>query len=222
MNITLHHLKRSRSHRVIWMLEELGLDYTIREYDRDPKTMRAPPELKKAWPLGRAPVLEIDGLSLAESGAILDHLADMSGKLKPASDSEAYVRYRYFLHYAEGSLMPPLLVRLITSQLKGPAVPFFVRPLTKSIANTLDAAYAGPEIANHVAFLEGELEGRTYLAGDALSAADIQMSYPVEALLARAGAGGSTKNISAYLERLRARPAYRTALEKGGPVMLGR
>ena len=221
MNITVHHLNQSRSHRVLWMLEELGLDYEIREYVRDPKTMRAPPELKAVWPLGRAPVVEIDGVAFAESGAILDHLADVTDQLKPEPGTEAYRRYRYFLHYAEGSLMPPLLVRLITNQLKGGAVPFFVRPLTKGIANKIDASYSGPEIANHVAFLDGELDGRTFLAGDDLTAADIQMSYPVAALVTRGAGAKAGANIRAYLERLEARPAYQRAIDKGGPVMVG-
>lgn len=215
--ITVHHLERSRSHRVLWMLEELGLPYELVEYRRDPETMRAPAELKKVHPLGKSPVVEIDGVVFAESGAILEQLVDVAkGALRPELGSEAHRRYRFFLHYAEGSLMPPLLVSLITGQLRGKKVPFLVRPIGKAIASQIDGAYTNAELRSNVAFLEAELASRPFLAGDELTAADVQMSYPVWALLSRSDA--PAPKLRAYYERLKARPAYARAIERGGPI----
>ncbi|MEM9074825.1 MAG: glutathione S-transferase [Myxococcota bacterium] len=219
MTIVVHHLETSRSHRLLWALEETDVEYRIERYQRNPKTMRAPETLRKVHPLGRAPILELEGETYFESGAILDELADRHPSLRPAADSPAFRRYRFFLHYAEGSVMPPLLVRLIIGQLRGPKIPFLVRPITKGVADKVDAAYTDPEVRNHLDFLESELEGREYLCGD-FSAADIQISYPIEAADHRGGLG-SRSNLRAYLERLRGRPAYQRAIEKGGPVMMG-
>lgn len=219
MDIVVHHLERSRSHRLLWLLEELGLDYELKTYERDPKTMRAPKSATSVHPRGRFPMLEIDGLVLAESGAIVEELLDRhpDAGLRP-TDAEGLRRYRYFLHYAEGSLMSPLLVGLITGQLRGKNVPFLVRPIAKAIAGNVDAAYTTPELKAHVAFLEQELAEREYVAGD-FSGADIQLSYPVAALLTRTSTEAGPK-LRAYFERLEARPAYQAALAKGGPVML--
>lgn len=220
MKITVHHLERSRSHRVLWMLEELGLPYELVEYRRDPETMRAPAALKKVHPLGKSPVIDVDGVVYAESGAILEQLVDVAnGALRPEPGTEAHRRYRFFLHYAEGSLMPPLLVSLITSQLRGKKVPFLVRPIGKAIAAQIDGAFTNAELQSNVAFLEAELASRPFLAGDELSAADVQMSYPVWALLSRSNA--PAPNLRAYHERLKARPAYARAIERGGPIDLG-
>lgn len=219
MKITVHHLERSRSHRVLWMLEELGLPYELVEYRRDPETMRAPAALKKVHPLGKSPVIDVDGVVYAESGAILEQLVDVAnGALRPEPGTEAHRRYRFFLHYAEGSLMPPLLVSLITSQLHGKKVPFLVRPIGKAIAAQIDGAFTNAELQSNVAFLEAELASRPFLAGDELSAADVQMSYPVWALLSRSNA--PAPNLRAYHERLKARPAYARAIERGGPIDL--
>ena len=219
--ITLHHLERSRSHRVLWLLEELGLEYSIERYQRDPKTMRAPGSLKKIHPLGKAPVLQIDDVVVAESGAIMEHVVETvgEGRLRPELGTEAHRRYRFFLHYAEGSLMPPLLVALITSKIRSAPLPFFIKPITKTIANNVDGSFTNGELESHRAFLESELEGREFLTGDELSAADVQMSYPLEAMESRAGFADQPR-LRGYLERLRARPAYQRAIEKGGPVML--
>lgn len=215
--ITVHHLESSRSHRVLWFLEELELPYALKRYARDPETFRAPPELTAVHPLGKSPVVEIDGRKYAESGAILEHLTDLSGgHMRPEPGTEAFDRYRFFLHYAEGSLMPPLLVALITQRLRA-KVPWPVRPIARGIADRIDGAFTKGELAVNTAFLEEELRDRTFLAGDALTAADIQMSFPIEALLSRGNV--DAPRVRAYLERLRARPAYARALERGGPVL---
>jgi glutathione S-transferase len=217
--IVVHHLERSRSHRVLWMLEELELPYELVEYRRDPRTMRAPASLERVHPLGKSPVIEIDGVVVAESGAILEHLVDHAGgRLRPEAGTEAHRRYRFFMHYAEGSLMPPLLVRLITEQLGSSKVPLLIRPVGKVVAAQLDAAYTSGELSRLVRFLEVELRARSFLAGDELSAADIQMSYPVEALLSRGGLPAS--RLARYAERLRARPAYERAIARGGPILI--
>lgn len=218
--LTVHHLERSRSHRILWLLEELGVDYEIKEYKRDPKTIRAPASLKAVHPLGRSPVVELDGgIVLAESGAIIETLVEQhDSPLRPAPGTEAHRRYRFFLHYAEGSMMSPLLVKLITSKLKTTRLPFFVKPIAKQIAGKIDATFTDPEIALHLNFLEAELKDRDWFAGDAFSAADIQMSYPLESSQGRAGLDERFPRLQDYLSRIRARPAYARAIERGGPV----
>jgi glutathione S-transferase len=218
--LTVHHLERSRSHRVLWLLEELGVPYEIVRYARDPKTMLAPPELAKVHPLGKSPVITEGDVVIAESAAILEYLAEQhgAGKWTPAAGTAAHRRSRYFLHYAEGSLMPILLVKLIASKIRNGKVPFFIKPITSKVAQQLESGFCDPNLKRHLAFLEQELEGRSWLCGgDEPTIADIQMSYPVEAAVTRGGA--RTPNLTRYLERMRARPAYGRALEKGGPVM---
>lgn len=218
-HIVLHHLKRSRSHRIIWLLEELELPFDIKEYDRDAKTSRAPKSLKEVHPLGRAPAVEIDGVVYVESGAIIETVLDIKGgRLRPEPNTEAHRQFRFFMHYAEGSLMPPLLVSLITGKVRSAKLPFGIKQIAHKIVGEIDKSYTAGEIENHRQFLEAHLENREYVAGASLSAADIQMSYPIEALLSR-GSGGMP-NLRAYLDRIQARPAYQRALKKGGPVML--
>lgn len=214
--IVVHHLENSRSLRLVWMLEELGLDYTIRAYARNPKTLRAPPELAEVHPLGKAPVVTIDGVVHAESGAILEHLVDAfgEGRFRP-TDPDLLRRYRFFLHYAEGSLMPPLLVKLILHQIRKAKVPFFIKPITKQIANKVDGSYAQPEVDKHLAFLEQSLVEHPWFAGPELSAADVQMSYPIEALSIRGDLDGFPK-IRGFLERVEGREAYKRAIERAG------
>lgn len=218
-DVTVHHLERSRSHRVLWLLEELEVPYELKEYARDPETLRASAELKKVHPLGKSPVVTVDGMTIAESGAILEHLVEAvgQGRLRPEPGSDAHARYRFFLHYAEGSLMPPLLVRLITDKVKTAKLPFFVKPIATRIADQIDGSYTAPEIENHLGFLERELADRPFFAGEELTAADVQMSYPLEAASSRGGLGGDRRNLVAWLERIRARPAYHRAVERGGP-----
>lgn len=217
--LVVHHLEHSRSLRVLWLLEELGLPYGIKRYARD-ANFRAPPELKAVHPLGRAPVVEVDGRVLAESGAIIEYLVEREGsKLRPHEEEEK-LRYRFFLHYAEGSAMPPLLVQLLVEKIRTQKVPFFVKPLTRKIAQGIQQGFSGPAIATHFGFVERELASRPYFAGSEFTAADIQMIYPVEAALRRGG--GDWPSLRAWRERVTARPAFQRAESKGGPAMPSR
>lgn len=223
--LVVHHLERSRSHRILWLLEELEVPYELREYRRDPNTMRGPASLRAVHPLGKSPVVSIDGKTYAESGAIIEELLDAVGgakadALRPSSP-EARSRYRFFMHYAEGSLMSPLLVHLITGQLRGDKIPLLIRPVARGIAKKIHANFTKPELSNHARFLEGVLSERPFLTGDALSAADIQMSYPLEAMVSRGALSAQHPHAMRFLEKLRARPAYQKAVQRGGPVMLG-
>lgn len=213
--ITVHHLENSRSQRVLWLLEELGLDYRVERYERDPVTMRAPPALRALHPLGKSPMIEADGRVVAETGAIVEHLTRRAGgRLVPPPDTDEGARYGYFLHYAEGSAMPPLLLHFVFARL-APGSPALLRPLVRALAGRVNGAFIGPELARHAAFWEAELAERPYFCGDAFTAADIQMSFPLEASCARgAGAGPRVRD---WLARIHARPAYARALERGGP-----
>jgi glutathione S-transferase len=224
--IKVHHLERSRSHRVLWLLEELGLDYELVVYKRNAETMQAPPELTAVHPLGKSPVITDGDITVAESGAILEYLVERYGASHglglPAGNfsSPARQRYQYFMHYAEGSLMTPLLLRLIASRIASAKVPFFVKPITAKIAGNLRQAAVDPALAKHLAFLEAQLSGHAWFCGDQFTIADIQMSYPLEALLSRGGAGAQTPNIMRVLQAMRARPGYQRAVERGGPIMI--
>ncbi len=216
--LIVHHLNNSRSQRILWLLEELGVPYELKRYERDPKTMLAPPELKKVHPLGKSPVVEDEGLVLAESGAIIDYLAQRygTGKMVPAAGTPERLRYNYWLHYAEGSAMPPLLLKLVFDKVRSAPVPFFVRPVAKAIAAGAMKAFINPQLTTHLDFIEGELGKSEWFAGDTFSAADIQMSFPLEAADSRVGLADRPK-MQAWLERVHARPAYIKALERGGP-----
>lgn len=217
--ITVHHLENSRSHRILWLLEELGVPYTLKVYPRDPKTMRAPAALRALHPLGKAPVVTIDDLVLAESGAIIEHLIDTvgGGRLRPTAGTPEAVQYRYFMHYAEGSLMPPQLVKLVFEQVKKAPLPFFIKPIAKAIASKVNAAFIGPELAAHGAFLEDTLGAQPWFAGTEFSAADVQMSYPVLALVEGGRSSEPLPHCRAWLAKLKARPAWQAAEAKGGP-----
>lgn len=218
--IVVHHLNNSRSQRILWLLEELGLAYEIKKYERDPKTMLAPPALRAVHPLGKSPVIQDGDTIVAESGAIIEYLVgryDRAGQpLLPAAGTPERLQYTYFLHYAEGSAMPPLLLKLVFDRVATSPAPFFVRPIARGIADKVRNTFVLPQIRQHLAFLEGELGKRTWFAGDVFSAADIQMSFPLEAAAARGGLDGQYPNLVAFLERIHARPAYRAALERGG------
>jgi glutathione S-transferase len=221
--LTVHHLNNSRSQRVLWLLEELGLPYDIKHYQRDAKTMLAPPELRMVHPLGKSPVVTTDdGLVLAESGAIVETIIERfgQGRLAPAAGSPEALRYRYWLHYAEGSAMPPLLLKLIFDKIESTKMPFFVKPIAKGIAAKAKAGFITPNIKTHLDFMEGELGKGEWFAGNEFTGADIQMSFPVEAARARGGLDASRPKLMAYLERIHARPAYQRALERGGPYAL--
>lgn len=217
--IVVHHLEDSRSQRVLWLLEELDLAYEIRHYKRDPDTMLAPDSLRQVHPLGKSPVIEDDGRVVAESGAIIEYLVGRygEGRLIPAADSDDRLRYTYWLHYAEGSLMPLLLLKLIFDRLSQPPMPLLLRPVAGLIAKGVTKSFVTPRLDQHLDFLESELARSTWFAGEELSGADIQLSFPLEAAASRAGLGDSRPRLKDFVERVHARPAYRRALERGGP-----
>ncbi|MBT6176905.1 MAG: glutathione S-transferase [Deltaproteobacteria bacterium] len=217
--IKLHHLETSRSTRLLWLLEELELPYELVVYKRDPKTIRAPDSLKAIHPLGRSPLLEIDGKILAESGAIMTYLTQREGKLGAPND-DARVDYNYWLHYAEGSAMTPLMVKLLTTGIRSAPVPFFIKPLLRAIASKVDATFTDGELTAHFGWIETALSHRAYFAGEEFSAADIQMSYPIQASFARAGMLPDRPNTSGWLKRVESREAFKKAVEKGGEPIL--
>ena len=218
--VVVHHLNNSRSQRVLWLLEELGEPYEIVQYQRDSKTMLAPPELRKIHPLGKSPVV-VDGAEvLAESGAILEYFVEKHGRFAPAEGTPVWRRYRYWMHYAEGSAMPPLLLKLVFDRVERAKAPFFVKPLVRSIANRAKSGFIAPQIGLHLDYMEGELARSPWFAGDEFSAADIQMSFPLEAAAARGGLDASRPRLMDFLSRIHARPAYQRALERGGVFKL--
>ncbi len=218
--ITVHHLENSRSQRVLWLLEELGLGYEVRRYARNPKTMLAPPELTAIHPLGKSPVITDGALTVAETGAIVGYLTSTyaDGALIPPAGSPERRRYDYWLHYAEGSAMPPLVMKLVFSALpKAPGLPALLRPIARLIAGGASKNYLDPEVRKHVAFWDAELAKSAYFAGPQLTGADIMMSFPLEAAQAR---GELTPRLTQYLSGIHARPAYQAALRRGGPYSL--
>ena len=217
--ITVHHLNNSRSQRVLWLLEELGLPYDIRKYQRDAQTMLAPPELLRVHPLGKSPVITDDGVTVAESGAIIEYLIERygNGRLAPAIGTPERLRWRYWLHFAEGTAMSPLLLKLIFDRIPQAPMPFFVKPIARSICAKMLERMVEPNLRRQLDFMESELGRSDWFAGADFSAADIQMSFPVEASAQRAGLDASRPKLMAFLKRIHARPAYRQALERGGP-----
>ena len=216
--IIVHHLNNSRSQRVLWLLEELRLEYTVKRYERDAGTRLAPPELKAIHPLGKSPVVEHDGHRIAETGAIVDYLLDLvpGTALRPAPGTAEARRMSYWLHYAEGSAMPPLVMKLIFNEMPK-RVPTLIRPVAKAISKGMGQGYLDPQIASHVAYWQAELTATGWFAGSQFSAADIMMSFPLEAARSRAGLDASRPHTIAWLDKVHARPAYQTALAKGGP-----
>ena len=218
--ITVHHLNNSRSQRVLWLLEELGLPYEIKKYQRDAKTMLAPPELTRVHPLGKSPVITDNSVTVAESGAIMEYLLETygAGRLVPAAGGEDKRRFTYWMHFAEGSAMPPLLLKLIFDRIgSGQGMPFFVKPIAKGIAGKVKSLMVEPNLRRQLDFMEGELNKSEWFAGSELSAADIQMSFPLEAAAQRAGLDASRPKLMAFLKRIHARPAYQQALQRVGP-----
>lgn len=207
--LVVHHLNNSRSQRILWLLEELGLDYEIKRYERDPNTMLAPASLKEVHPLGKSPVITDEGLTLAESGAIIDYLIERygEGKLAPPPGTPEKLRYAYWLHYAEGSAMPLLVMKLLLDNFG----------LGDSVAST---QFVAPQLKLHFDYLEGELGKTTWFVGEEFTAADVQMSFPVEAAAAQLGVDASCPKLKGFLERIHARPAYKRALERGGKYEL--
>jgi glutathione S-transferase len=220
--IVVHHLNNSRSQRVLWLLEELGLEYEVRRYQRNAKTMLAPPELRAVHALGKSPVIEDAGQVLAESGAIVEYLAERygEGRLVPPAGTPERLRYRYWLHFAEGTAQPPLLLKLLFDRLdKGP-MPFFVRPVARAIAQRAKDTFIQPNIDRNLDFMERELAKSEWFAGAGFSAADVQMSFPLEAAVVRGGLDAKRPRLMGFLERIHVRPAYRRAIDKGGEYAL--
>ena len=221
--IILHHLENSRSQRVLWLLEELGLEYEVVRYLRDPATLLAPPDLRKIHPLGKSPVIVDAGVTVAESGAILEYIVERygNGRLAPPINSPGRPRYTYWMHYAEGSPMPLLLMKLVFSRIRKSPAPFFVRPLLRRVVDQVTSYFLDPQLRLHLDYMEAELARAPWFAGDEFTAADIQMSFPLEAAASRAGLDGSRPRLMDWLQRIHARPAYQRALERGGPFGLG-
>ena len=224
--ITVHHLESSRSQRVLWLLEELALPYQLVRYARDPKTLLAPPSLRAIHPLGKSPVLVDDGHTLAESGAILEYLVeryDTGHALSPTPlpvDSPERLQYRYWMHYAEGSAMPPLLLTLVLARIRDARMPFFARPVARSIIGKAMAGFVGPQVKLHLDWMESSLaRSGGWFGGERFTAADIQRSFPVEAAAARHGLAAHPQ-LAGFLQRIHARPAYQRALAQGGPFAL--
>jgi glutathione S-transferase len=217
--ITVHHLNDSRSQRVLWLLEELALPYEIKHYQRDSKTMLAPPGLRAVHPLGKSPVITDGEATVAESGAIIEYLLDRhgNGRLRPAPGTPEFLQYRYWLHFAEGSAMSPLLMKLVFDKVASSPMPFFVKPIARGISAQVLKSFVMPNIVRQLDFMEGELAQRPWFAGSEFSAADIQMSFPLEASAQRAGLDASRPKLHDWLRRIHARPAYKKALERGGP-----
>ena len=220
--LSVHHLNNSRSQRVLWLLEELGADYEIVRYQRRPD-MRAPSELRAIHPLGKSPVVTDNGNTIAESGAIAEYLIDTygNGRLIPPLHTPERLRYTYWVHYAEGSAMPPLLLKLLFTLMPKRA-PALLRPLVRKVSNQAMTAFVNPQLKLHMTFWEDELSKREWFAGDTFTAADVQMSFPLEAGSARGGLDQGHPKARAFLDRIHARPAYQRALEKGGPYAVGR
>lgn len=222
--ITVHHLENSRSQRILWLLEELRVAYEVKRYARDARTKLAPPALRAIHPLGKSPLV-VDGDDvLAESGAIIETLVeryDRDATLAPSIGSAERLQWRYWLHFAEGTAMPPLVMSLVFKTISSAPMPFFARPVAKSITDKAMSGFVGPQMTNNADFMEAALAAHAWFAGDAFSAADVQMSFPVEATQARLGLE-SRPLLAAWLQRIQARPAYQRALERGGPYSLMR
>ena len=222
--IKVHHLNNSRSQRILWMLEELNKDYEIIFYERDFNTLQAPETLRKVHNLGKSPIIS-DNCSdkeiiIGESGAIIQYLLKTYGQksslMIPKYGTQLERDYLYWLHFSEGSLMPPLLLRLVFDRIKKANVPFFVKPITKAIANKVLSEFVNPNIECLLEFIESSLEGKKWFLGEQLSGADIIMSFPLEASVTRGLVDKRYPNIKAYVERIHQQPAYKSALKKGG------
>ncbi len=220
--ITLHHLENSRSQRVLWLLEELGLPYEVKRYARDPKTMLAPPELLRVHPLGKSPVITDGDITVAESGAIIEYLLDAhgQGRLRPAAGTPQQRQFTYWLHFAEGSAMPFLLLMLVFNKVRSAPMPFFLKPVAKGIADQVTKTFISPNLQRQLDYMEAELKQRPWFTGDDFTAADVQMSFPLEAAAARGGLDARYPAMTAWLAKIHARPAYQRALAVGGPYTL--
>lgn len=226
--ITVHHLETSRSQRILWLLEELGAPYELKVYQRDKATRLAPPELKKIHPLGKSPVITDGGEVIAESGAIIEYLAETYGAqaggdlahLQPARGTPEYRQCRFWMHYAEGSLMNWLVMKLVFMAIPTQPMPFFARPIARALCGKVQTKVIDPNVDTAMDFMEKHLGQHTWFAGEHLTMADFQMSFAVEAALSRTGKAGACPHLLAYQQRMEARPAYQRGIAKGGPVVM--
>jgi glutathione S-transferase len=217
--VIVHHLNNSRSQRVLWLLEELEVPYEVKRYERDGKTMLAPPELKAVHPLGKSPVIVDAAVTVAESGAIVEYLVDRygGGRLIPPVGSAERLRYTYWLHYAEGSAMPPLLMKLVFDRISTTPMVWPVSAIARRITETVKSSFIAPTLTRHLDYMEAELCAHPWFAGDEFTAADVQMSFPLEAAVSRAGLNSSRPKLMGFLDRIHARDGYQRALKRGGP-----
>jgi glutathione S-transferase len=222
MTILVHHLENSRSQRILWLLEELGAEYEIRRYERDRRTMLAPEALRRVHPLGKSPVITDGDQVVAESGAIVEYLVARhgDGRLAPPAGTPERLRYTYWLHFAEGTAMPPLLFKLIFDRIAKAPMPFFAKPIARAISGKVLKDFVMPNIERQLAYMEDELARAEWFAGAAFTAADIQMSFPLEMAATRGGLDARYPKLTDFLARIHARPAYARALERGGPYAL--
>lgn len=227
--LTLHHLETSRSQRILWLLEELGVPYELKVYKRNPATRLAPPELKAIHPLGKSPVITDDGEVIAESAAIIEYLVEKYGQqltgdlanLEPARGTPEHRQCRFWMHYAEGSLMNWLVMKLVFTVIPTQPMPFFAKPIARALSTKVQANLIDPNLNSARDFIEQHLATHTWFAGETLSMADFQMSFAVEALLARGTDASGCPHLNAYNQRLQARPAFQRAIAKGGPAVAG-
>lgn len=221
--LTLHYLENSRAQRILWLLEELGLQYDIKHYHRDNKTMLAPAELKQVHPLGKSPVITDGEVCIAESAAIVEYLINTygEGNLVPARNSRNYLKYRERMHYAEGSLMPLMLLSLIFNKIKTAPMFFLAKPIAKMIANKTFINFITPNVKTHLDYLESELTKSKWFAGDEITGADFMMSFPIEAAAVRTNLKEEYPKLTEFLERIQEMPSYQKALTKGLPYQLG-
>ncbi len=220
--ITVHHLENSRSLRILWLLEELDLEYQLQLHKRDPKTSLAPPELLAVHPLGKAPIITDDDITVAETGAIIEYLVDRydNGRLRPSEPGAAKQQYTYWLHYAEGTFMPYMVFSLVMHRIETAKVPFFIKPIAKGIAGKVRSSFLSPNIKRNLQFMESHLSSNQWFCGDTMTAADIQMSFPLQAARSRTDLSANYPALNQFVETIEALPAYQRAIEKGGPLNL--
>ena len=216
--LIVHHLENSRSQRILWLLEELGVEYEMKRYGRDKQTSLAPPELKSIHPLGKAPVIVDNGVTVAESGAIIEYLVNTydDGRLKPPETAAEGLSYTYWLHYAEGTFMPLMIISLILGRIETAPMPFFIKPVAKGIVSKVRDSYLDANVQTNLEFIEHTLAQSQWFCGDRFTAADVQMSFPLEAAEVRIELANNYPHIDAFLQTIRARPAYKMALDRGG------
>jgi glutathione S-transferase len=219
--LIVHHLENSRSQRILWLLEELGVAYEIQHYARDKKSSLAPPELFAVHPLGKSPVITDEGVTIAESGLIVEYLIEKygDGRLMPAIGTPEHLQFRYWLHYAEGTFMPLMVITAILNRIETAPMPFFMKPIAKIIAHRTKAAYSGPNIRLNLDYLEATLQKSTWFCGSEMSGADIMMSFPIETAAMRTSLAENHPALEEFRQHVRKLPAYQRAIEKGGPYI---